>query len=118
MLIKRTRSGAQMMNSGPAEYATQCNNKVSFVLWGREYKFEGEEYSIKLLDDGRILEEISGVCLEPKVKKFADAKTLLVCCCFSCGGVAGIVIGAAAMFFAVIVMFIPTWLKLYQSHFL
>lgn len=89
-----------MTCSGPAERVSQINGEVKFTLRGRKYTFEGDEYTIKLLDDGRIVDEVSGVFLEPKRTKSTKVGvgisigTGLGCgCCF---GALGAVIGAVA----------------------
>lgn len=65
MLVHKTRGGGTSIYSGYTSSVVQYNNTVYLTVGGLDYKFTGEEYTIRLLDDGKIVEEVSGVILEP-----------------------------------------------------
>ena len=115
MLLKRTRDGSLIACSDHAERVSQWNKKVSFTLWGRKYEFEANEYSIRLLDDGRIIDEVSGVYLEHRKRGACGCGWILgACgcgCCVGIAGVAGAVIGAIIMFLIVYYYFAAMFLR-------
>jgi hypothetical protein len=69
MLIRRTHFGGSGVWPGPASRVVSDGSNVEFILWDKKYWFESDdEYSIKLRDDGTVVEEFSGVILEPGIK--------------------------------------------------